>query len=145
MKIRSAQPSDSGINVMPLIDILFTLIIFFLATATFQEEQRIERDQNVKLAQLGGSSLSSSPESLIINVTKEGIYKVQISGSTVETEVFAKLKDVLKQNYDSKPGLKVIIRGDEQATHGKSTAALAACVQAGFKSADIAWDTTATK
>ena len=145
MKIRSVQSDDTGINVMPLIDILFTLIIFFLATATFQEEQRIERDQKVKLAQLGGTSLSSPPESLIINVTKEGVYKVQIGQSTIETDAFSRLKEVLKQNHETKPGLQVVIRGDEKASFGQGSAALAACVQAGVKSADIAWDTTATK
>ena len=145
MKIRSSQSEDSGINVMPLIDILFTLIIFFLATTTFQEEQRVERDQKVKLAQLGGASLSSPPESLIINITSDNKYKVQIGGTNIETDEFNRLKAVLKMNYESKPGLKVIIRGDEKALHGTSTAALAACVQSGFKSADIAWDTTTFK
>ena len=108
-------------------------------------DHRVDGDQKVKLVQLGGTSLSSPPESLIINVTKEGVYKVQIGQSTIETDAFIRLKEVLKQNHETKPGLQVVIRGDEKASFGQGSAALAACVQAGFKSADIAWDTTATK
>ena len=145
MKIRSKTQEDSGINVMPLIDILFTLIIFFLATATFQEEQRVERDQEIKLAQLGGTSLSSPPESLIINVTKDGNFRVQLGNATFETQTLAKLEEVLKQHHDAQPDLRVIIRGDEKASFGRGSAALSASQKAGFKKRAIAWDTTVVK
>jgi biopolymer transport protein ExbD len=145
MKIRSTAQEDSGINVMPLIDILFTLIIFFLATATFQEEQRVERDQEIKLAQLGGTSLSSPPESLIINVTKDGNFRVQLGNATFETQTLAKLEEVLKQHHDAQPDLRVIIRGDEKASFGRGSAALSASQKAGFKKRAIAWDTTVIK
>ena len=145
MKIRSAAQEDSGINVMPLIDILFTLIIFFLATATFQEEQRIERDQDIKLAQLGGTSLSSPPESLIINVTKDGKFRVQLGNVTFETQALKGLEEVLKQHQDAQPNLQAIIRGDEKASFGRGSAALSASQKAGFKKQAIAWDTTIVK
>ena len=64
---------------MPLIDILFTLIIFFLATATFQEQ---ERDKDIQLPKLAGQSLSSAPRPLIINVTKQGSYIVHTKTPT---------------------------------------------------------------
>ena len=137
MRIRSSDKNTFDINVMPLIDILFTLIIFFLATATFQEQ---ERDKNVQLPQLAGTSLSSAPRPLIINVTKEGAYIVH-----TQTMDLARLKVILKNNLEKKPDQKVIIRGDANALHGKSTAALAACAEAGYASASIAWDTKSTQ
>ena len=137
MRIRGSEESPSDVNVMPLIDILFTLIIFFLATATFQEQ---ERDKNVQLPQLAGTSLSSAPRPLIINVTKEGAYIVH-----TQTMDLARLKVILKNNLEKKPDQKVIIRGDANALHGKSTAALAACAEAGYASASIAWDTKPTQ
>ena len=137
MRIRSSDKNTFDINVMPLIDILFTLIIFFLATATFQEQ---ERDKNVQLPQLAGTSLSSAPRPLIINVTKEGAYIVHTQKMDL-----ARLKVILKNNLEKKPDQKVIIRGDANALHGKSTAALAACAEAGYASASIAWDTKPTQ
>ncbi len=137
MRIRSSDKNTFDINVMPLIDILFTLIIFFLATATFQEQ---ERDKKVQLPRLAGTSLSSAPRPLIINVTKEGAYIVH-----TQTMDLARLKVILKNNLEKKPDQKVIIRGDANALHGKSTAALAACAEAGYASASIAWDTKPTQ
>ena len=128
---------------MPLIDILFTLIIFFLATATFQEQ---EREKEIRLPRLSGPSLSSAPRPLIINVinqenvTKKGSYIVHTKMMDL-----AKLKLVLKNNREKKPDQKVIIRGDAKALHGKSTAALAACAEAGYASASIAWDIKPTQ
>ena len=143
MRIRGSEESPSDVNVMPLIDILFTLIIFFLATATFQEQ---EREKSIQLPRLSGPSLSSAPRPLIINVinqenvTKEGPYIVHTKKMDL-----AKLKLVLKNNREKKPDQKVIIRGDAKALHGKSTAALAACAEAGYASASIAWDTKPTQ
>ena len=143
MRIRGSEESPSDVNVMPLIDILFTLIIFFLATATFQEQ---EREKRIQLPRLSGPSLSSAPRPLIINVinqenvTKEGPYIVHTKKMDL-----AKLKLVLKNNREKKPDQKVIIRGDAKALHGKSTAALAACAEAGYASASIAWDTKPTQ
>lgn len=134
MKIRSSEQGPSGIEVTPLIDILFTLIIFFLATATFQEQ---ERDEKVQLPKLSGASMSSSPQPLIINVTKDGKYKVGTDSMDL-----SRLKDTLRRARRENPERKVVIRGDAQALHGKSTAALAACSEAGFATASIAWDTT---
>ena len=143
MRIRGSEESPSDINVMPLIDILFTLIIFFLATATFQEQ---EREKRIQLPKLAGPSLSSAPRPLIINVldevmaTKKGSYIVHTKRMDL-----AKLKLILKDNREKKPDQKVIIRGDANALHGKSTAALAACAEAGYASASIAWDTKPTQ
>ena len=143
MRIRGSEESPSDVNVMPLIDILFTLIIFFLATATFQEQ---EREKRIQLPRLSGPSLSSAPRPLIINVinqenvTKEGPYIVHTKKMDL-----AKLKLVLKNNREKKPDQKVIIRGDAKALHGKSTAALAACAEAGYASASIAWDIKPTQ
>ena len=137
MRIRGSEESPSDINVMPLIDILFTLIIFFLATATFQEQ---EREKMIQLPKLAGPSLSSAPRPLIINVTKKGSYIVHTKPMDL-----AKLKVVLKNNREKKPDQRVIIRGDANALHGKSTAALAACAEAGYASASIAWDIKPTQ
>ena len=137
MRIRGSEESPSDVNVMPLIDILFTLIIFFLATATFQEQ---EREKSIQLPRLSGPSLSSAPRPLIINVTKQGSYIVH-----TKTMDLAQLRILLKNNLEKKPDQKVIIRGDAKALHGKSTAALAACAEAGYASASIAWDTKPTQ
>ena len=43
---------EGGIDIAPLVDILFTLIIFFLFTTTFEEQ---EKDKKIQLPPHGGS------------------------------------------------------------------------------------------
>ena len=43
--IAPQEESESRIDVAPLIDILFTLIIFFLVTSTFEKEEKEEKER----------------------------------------------------------------------------------------------------
>jgi biopolymer transport protein ExbD len=122
------------LDVAPMIDILFVLIIFFLATTTFQAQ---EREKQIKLPRHGGSSISSKDQPLVINVTKDGTYIVQ-----TETVDLDYLSVLLKEAFHENAERLVLIRGDADALHSQSTAALAACSDAGFATAKIAWDTS---
>ena len=128
------EESESRIDVAPLIDVLFTLIIFFLVTSTFEEE---EKEEKVQLPRHGGSSLVNKERPFYINVLRDGTYRVQ--GETVDLD---HLRVKLINRHKGKPDQRVVIRGDAKAFHGQTTAALAAASQAGFPSANIAWDTS---
>ena len=132
--IASQEDVESRIDVAPLIDVLFTLIIFFLVTSTFEKE---EKEEKVQLPRHGGSSLVNKERPLYINVLRDGTYRVQ--GETVGLDT---LRVKLINRHKDKPEQRVVIRGDAKAFHGQTTAALAAANQAGFPSANIAWDTS---
>ena len=132
--IEAPETEESGLDVAPMIDILFTLIIFFLATTTFQAQ---EREEQIQLPRHGGSSISSKNRPFVINVTRDGTYIVR-----TETVDLDHLRVLLKETFEDAPDRKVLIRGDADALHSQSTAALAACSAAGFATAKIAWDTS---
>ena len=135
MKLITPQEElESRIDVAPLIDIMFTLIIFFLVTSTFEKE---EKEEKVQLPRLGGSSLTNKEHPFYINVLQDGTYRVQ--GEAVDLD---HLRVKLMDRFKEKPEQRVVIRGDAKAFHGQTTAALAAAGQAGFTSANIAWDTS---
>ena len=133
--IAPQEESESRIDVTPLIDILFTLIIFFLVTSTFEKE---EKEEKVQLPRHGGSSLTNKKEHpFYVNVLQDGTYSVQ--GEAVDLD---HLRVMLIDRFKEKPDQRVVIRGDTKAFHGQTTAALAATSQAGFSSVNIAWDTS---
>ena len=133
--IAPQEESESRIDVAPLIDILFTLIIFFLVTSVFEKE---EKEKEVQLPRHGGSSLVKNKERpFYINVMVEGTYRVQ--GVEVDLD---HLRVMLMDRFKEKPEQPIVLRGDARALHGQTTAALAAASQAGFPSANIAWDTS---
>jgi len=131
--IEVQEDQETGIDVAPLIDILFTLIIFFLVTSTFEEQ---EKEEKIQLPRHGGSSLASKDRPYFINVLSDGTYSV--GGEIVDLD---HLQVKLNLKFEKKPDQKVVLRGDAKAFHGQTTSALAAAREAGFSSANIAWDT----
>jgi biopolymer transport protein ExbD len=131
--IEAPEVEGPRLDVAPMIDILFVLIIFFLATTTFQAQ---EREEQIQLPRHGGSSISSKDRPLVINVTKDGTYIVQTK--TVDLDYLSVL---LKEAFQENAERRVLIRGDAKAFFDQATAALAAASQAGFPSAKIAMDT----
>ena len=134
MKVIQAQDEEAtGIDVAPLIDILFTLIIFFLVTTTFQDK---EKEEEVRLPRQGGSSLVNKDRPFYINVLQDGTYSV--GGDIVQLD---DLELKLKLRFEEKPDQKLVLRGDSKAFHGQTASALDVARRAGFTKASIAYDT----
>jgi biopolymer transport protein ExbD len=133
MRIR--RDSDEGgelINISSLLDVMFILIIFFLATTTFRQE---ERDAQVQLPDAGDSqTLSASPSVLVINVRSDGSYLLGANPVDLP-DLRAHLSEAAERGT-----AKVLVRGDQNARHGAVAAAVLACKQAGIHSADIGYE-----
>ena len=130
---RSAESEEEIINLSSLLDILFILIIFFLATSTFEEE---ERDARINLPNAGkGDALSSAPNVMVINVREDG--SILLGKRLVKLE---ELRQQVKAAVDENPDQKVLIRGDENARHGAVAQALLTCKGAGVDEANIGYE-----
>jgi len=130
---KNDEGDESIIDVSPLIDIMFILIIFFMVTMTVNEE---ERDITVNLPNTD-KSLSSAPKAIVINIRKDGSYffgprRMKLEG--IESE--------LSMMLDSNPNQKVLIRGDKEALHGNVAAAIATCKKVGINDANIGYKAT---
>jgi biopolymer transport protein ExbD len=123
-----------AINITPLVDLMFNLIIFFLVSSQFHEE---ERDIQVNLPQTQiAETLSSSGRSLIIiNVRRDGTYVV--GADSVSPDV---LRETMVKAVKVNPGQKVLVRADKQALHGYVAAAISLCKEAGISQANIGYE-----
>jgi biopolymer transport protein ExbD len=133
MKIRRPSESDASvINVSSLVDVMFILIIFFLATTTFHQE---ERDIKVNLPESAeGQALSTATKLIVVNVRADGSYVM--GGEEVAVDALGRtLVDAVKAD----PGQKVLVRGDQRALHGHVAAAVALCKRAGVHEANIGY------
>lgn len=129
---RKTEEEKTIINVTSLLDVMFILIIFFLATSTLQ---RAEHDIAVNLPENSSEgSLSSASKTLVINVRKDGGYYLQ---NTLRdyNQMCAIVASAVKQN----PQQKVLIRGDREALHGNVAAAVRACKHSGIREANIGY------
>ena len=113
MRIRRAsEGSDSLIDIAPMVDIMFTLIIFFLATTTFEKE---ERDVKVNLPESSKSStLSAAPKVVVINVREDGSY--YLGNQAVQ---LTELQRLMVEAVENKADQKVLIRGDQPSQNSQ--------------------------
>ena len=141
MRIPRAEESGGAIiNISSLLDVIFILLIFFMATTTFRQE---EFDEKVKLpdANAQRSSLSDSGKLIVINVRSanrdgaEPLYVVSSRKMDLK-EMHKVVKDAVTANADQ----KVLIRGDQYAYHGQVADAIATCRQAGIQEVNIGYD-----
>ena len=134
MRIPREEPSDDNvINISSLLDVMFILIIFFLATATFTEE---ERDIQVNLPQSAAAQSSTqAPKMIVINVREDGTYHV-----ANQTMDIASLKNTLIEAVSSNPDQKVMVRGDRNALHGNVANAISVCKQVGIHKTNIGYE-----
>ncbi len=133
MRIRKPEEGEAGvINMSSLLDVMFILIIFFLATTTFQQD---ERDIKVNLPESAeGQALSSAAKVIVINVRADGTYVMASRETTVEA-----MQTALANAIQADPQQKVLIRGDRQALHGHVAIAVSLCKRAGVHEANLGY------
>lgn len=123
---------DAGevINLTPMIDVVFLLLIFFLAATTFAREE-VELD--LRLPQAKSGKAGSGDQQLVVNVFADG--KLTVDGREVTLAALQqKLQAAVQRNAEQ----AVLVRGDEQSRFGTGLAVLDVCRLAKVKKVDFA-------
>jgi biopolymer transport protein ExbD len=121
---------DTGINMTPMIDVVFLLLIFFLAATTFAREE-VELDLRLPTAKSG--SQGRGDEQLVINVFADG--RIAVAGREVPLEALRqKLQAAVARDAEQ----SVLVRGDQDARFGVGMQVLDACRLAKVKKVDFA-------
>ncbi|MEL6497810.1 MAG: biopolymer transporter ExbD [Planctomycetota bacterium] len=127
MLIRSAeQPEESpSVELTPVIDMVFLLLIFFLVATTFQQD---EREIAVALPEAEAAGpISASLREIIVSVTSTG--DIMAAGSPVDLEG---LRSLLTDAVSTNPTQKVSVRGDKSVPYGTVARVLDICKAAGI-------------
>jgi len=96
------------VNLTPLIDVVFLLLIFFMVTAQFQED---ERDLSITVPEAeNGDVLENPPETVIVGVRRDGGFSV--GGKLLDRD---ELKRFLARAKRKNEKQRVVIRADRDA------------------------------
>lgn len=97
-----------SLSVTPLIDVVFLLLIFFLVTSRFEQE---ERQLELNLPNVSEAlPASAQPQELVVNISKQGQYF--IDGQFRQLE---QVEQVISRAHQNNPLTQtVIIRADKQ-------------------------------
>jgi len=146
MRLRREDGAGEGmINLESLLDVMFILLIFFMATTTFKEEE-FDMEVNLPAAQQKRTAISSASKLIVINVRgedrpqDEALYVV--SGRRVN---LLQLRKLVRDGVTANKNQKVLIRGDKLALHGNVANAVAACHDGGVVKANIGYEYTAVE
>ncbi len=136
MNIRNkTEENGDVINLSSMIDVMFILIIFFLVTTTFKEEE-IDHMVNLPVDARNQSLTESASKLVKVNVRESGAYVVMGKQITEEN-----LSDWMKTEAQKDPEIKVLIRADQDVKHLHVSNVLSICGHAGVPRANIAMQT----
>jgi biopolymer transport protein ExbD len=121
---------DDGMNLTPMVDVVFLLLVFFLAATTFANEE-VELDLRLPEARTGETGVQG--HQLVVNLAADG--RILVAGREVTLEALRQ-KLVAAQQRDQKQS--VLVRGDQQAQFGLSMQVLDACRLARITKVDFA-------
>lgn len=124
--IINAKTADAGpaIELTPVIDIVFLLLIFFLVATTFQQA---EREIQVALPEAESASpLSAVLREIVINVRADG--SLIVGGAAMALE---DLRSLVRDATERNPDQKVSVRGDKDAPYGSVARVLDVCKASG--------------
>lgn len=111
-------------EITPLIDVVFLLLIFFLVATSFSEADQTEPEASddteeseisVDLPEAETGRGGGETEQMTVFVRADGQVElrgdVEVSGETFEE----KLTDL----HDRRPEIRILLKGDEKASHGR--------------------------
>ncbi len=134
MRFRNvSDESDADINLTPLIDVVFLLLIFFMVTTTFSREAEIKL--NLPEADTA-EQIDTEPRFLTIQINDIGQYGVQGPGEDAPRQLVSTSVETLRKALKRAAGdLKeplILIRADGLTPHESVVRAMDAARQLGW-------------
>ena len=126
------RQDDFEINVIPLIDVLLTLLMFFVLTSTFVQHSRLQ----VTLPQASTQDRDMNAPALTIMIDRDG--RFYVGSDEVLGEGIEPLKQTIARNAGADRERQVTIRADAMTPHQDVVTAMDALGQLGFTKLSIA-------
>ena len=132
MRIGAARQDDFEINVISLIDVMLTLLMFFVMTTTFVQHSAMK----VTLPESSETTQDAPREPLVVMIGSDSRYYVdnnEVLNPGVDT-----LKEAIAQVAGDNRDRPVILRADAMTPHQAVVTAMDALGQLGFSHLSIA-------
>ena len=126
------KKQEVTVNLTPLIDVVFLLLIFFMVSTSFTRETQIE----LELPRASVEPLETKQESLEISIDKEGRYFV--NGKGLVNESIDTLKRAIQPILDENKEISVIISADANTPYQSVVTAMDATSQLGITNLKMA-------
>jgi len=145
MKFSVPETEEVSINLTPLIDIVFLLLIFFMVSTTFQRETELE----IALPEASAET-SSEPavSALILEIDATGAYRLSSQQSGKSSDFASvnieQLSEMLKGLSAQNDTTTLVIKADAKTPHQAVVQALDAARKANLTRVKFAAEVTAS-
>lgn len=130
MPLKTDTIEEPHLNLTPMIDIVFLLIIFFMVGTQFSE---LEREFDVKVPRVAsGKPMTSRPDALVVHIRQSGEITLQKRVVTLK-----ELQQQLENARTKYQGQAVVIRGDAAVPYQLLADVLSVCHQAQMQSVSL--------
>jgi len=126
LNLKPKRNDELDLNLTPLIDVVFLLLIFFMVSTTFEKTARLKVD----LPQASAEAEQQPAEKIILGIDVEGRYYIndrQLVNTQLKTLKIA-LSKVAGDNRD----MPVVLRADAKTPHQAVVTAMDAASQVGL-------------
>lgn len=133
MQFRRQAREEDSINLTPLIDVVFLLLIFFMVSTTFTKETHLQVD----LPEAVGEAAPERDEPLEVLIDVEGEYS--LGGQSLVNNQAATLRQALLEltGEDTANRPPLVITADANAPHQSVVRAMDVAGQLGFVNLSI--------
>ncbi|MEE2640625.1 MAG: biopolymer transporter ExbD [Planctomycetota bacterium] len=133
MPLKTSQDEQASLNMTPMIDIVFLLIIFFMVGTRFTELEEAEQQMPLEVPHLSrAGTLTHAPSKRVINVYHNSI---QLDSKQVTLE---QLETDLAEARSEYPKVGVVVRGESEIVYQRIAEVLGTVHAAGIKDMRIA-------
>ena len=118
----------SDINVVPYIDVMLVLLVFFMITAPL-----LNLGVDIDLPQSNAKALENKNEPVLITVDKNGGYTLKLPEQGAQRVDLPTLGLRLKAIHDANPAISVMVGGDVESSYGAIYEAMSYVSAAGIE------------
>lgn len=126
MRFRTRRSEAPDLNLTPLIDVVFLLLIFFMVSTTFTKESEL----TIELPEASGETVEQKPDKIEITISAEGRYYVN-EQEVINTQLKT-LKAAIKKVAGERSDVPLIISADAKTPHQAVVTAMDAARQLGI-------------
>jgi len=126
MNLRPAQKEPADINITPLIDVVFLLLIFFMVSTTFNRNSEL----SIELPAASAEAREQRPDSIEVAIDAQGRYYV--NGRQLLNTQSSTVRQALESAAGNNESPPIIISADAKTPHQAVVKIMDAARELGF-------------
>ena len=132
MNLKPEHREEIDLNLTPLIDVVFLLLIFFMVSTTFDQQSTLK----VELPEASSDAVKQEANTIVIGIDAQGRFFIN-DRQLVNTQ-FKTLKMALMKTVGSKKDVPLVLKADAKTPHQAVVMAMDAAAQLGLTRLSIA-------